>query len=121
MPLAADRKNDYGTGYINFLALLPEIQRAADDGHTLAWFYWNNRDRITRSYPQFARYWRKYKAANPKRAHPSSPSAEPRLQRTPLATLNQAAAKALPAPEEEDEKYRDFHYDPMDAYRRKWD
>lgn len=124
-------------GWLSFLALLPEIKDARAHGRSLKGLHEEHRDRLGFGYVQLTRFWRAYTALKPEVAGKpvSLPSGRERtfgngFLRLPQDDLPPEHAAALaqlqiPAPPPDfteklstiSEAPRDFHYDPMDAYR----
>jgi hypothetical protein len=119
-----NRKGYWAEGRLFFLALLPEIEAALAKARSLRGFHEEHKARLHMSYPQLARYWRAYKASQVQKASPagkpaSAPS-KPELDHHSSkvrAPEPSTASRVEKATSTGSEKKRDFHYDPMDAYR----
>jgi hypothetical protein len=125
-------KGFQAAGKLRFLVLKPEIEKALAEERSLKGFYELNKDRLKLSYSQLCRYVRAFGVreaigqqqgrfirggALEKAASPNSPHAEA------LRTANRLEGARPPmqtVPSKPDAP-RDFHYDPMDAYRIKFD
>jgi len=121
--------------------MLPEIRKALSEGRSLKGFYLENSGRLRLSYSQLSRYVQAFdvraevektqalSAALPVPLQESPPqygrpSPDPENRRAPPAQANPAASESQRARAPvlpKTEPPRDFHYDPMDAYRIKFD
>ena len=135
------RKGFRNEGRVEFLVMLPEIRKALSEGRSLKGFYLENSGRLRLSYSQLSRYVQAFdvraevektqalSAALPVPLQESPPqygrpSPDPENRRAPPAQANPAASESQRARAPvlpKTEPPRDFHYDPMDAYRIKFD
>jgi hypothetical protein len=135
------RKGFRNEGRVEFLVLLPEIRKALSEGRSLKGFYLENRGRLRLSYSQLSRYVQAFgvragvEKAQALSAAPPVPLQErpPQYGRPSPDSENRQAMPAPPQPAASEpqrarapvapntEPPRDFHYDPMDAYRIKFD
>ena len=133
---AKRRRANWGDGRIAFLALRAEIAGELDRKVPMSRIYAKHRLRLGISYRQFIRLVREFRE-QPRRAPAAAPvplqeilprheraSPDPENRRAapapaqPAASeLQRARAPAVP----ETESTRDFHFDPTDAYRIKFD
>ena len=133
---AKRRRAHWGDGRIVFFALRAEIVGELDRKVPMSRIYAKHRLRLGISYRQFIRLVREFReqagrapAAAPVPLQEIPPqygraSPDPENRRAPPAPANPAAselqrARAPVLPKTEPP--RDFHYDPMDAYRIKFD
>ncbi len=135
------RKGFRNEGRVEFLVMLPEIRKALSEGRSLKGFYLENSGRLRLSYSQLSRYVQAFgvraevekaqalSAAPPVPLQEAAPhheraSPDPQNRRAPPAPANPAASESQKARAPvlpKTESPRDFHYDPMDAYRIKFD
>jgi len=105
------RKGYRDAGRVEFLALLPELERAFAQGRSVLGFYRDNKARLTISYPQFCRYVQAY-------------DVRPKIRSVVLKPSPATSSPPLPSAKEplvvQGAELPTFHYDPMDAYRKKF-
>jgi hypothetical protein len=109
--LSTKNKN-FRIGLVSWLTFAPQVHVELAKGWSKRAVYSKFADRLKMSYAQFVRYCNQ-DAASP------SPSARP--SHGPPRT---APAKPTPSPEkprQESGSLPDFYFDPMDAYRHKFD
>ena len=114
------RKKGYvRAGQIAFLALLPELRREIAEGRSLLSLHAEYRDRLGFGYVQFTRYVKDYGVRRFDAASRLSADSAPRVSPAPVPE----ASKPVPAKQPlvpEGAELPTFHYDPMDAYRKKF-
>jgi hypothetical protein len=114
------RKKGYvRAGQIAFLALLPELRREIAGGRSMLSLHAEYQDRLGFGYVQFTRYVKDYGARCFDAASRPSAGAAPRVAPAPMPE----PSKPLPAKQPlvvEGAELPTFHYDPMDAYRKKF-
>ncbi len=128
------RKGFHNGAKAEFLAVLPELRLALLEGQSVSEFCRARQDRLRFSYSQIERYVRKFgiraevEAAQAARA--GLPGTQPRAARvSPQLDANsqfalQSGAPAPPPrqpPAQPSAPPADFHFDPMDAYKIKFD
>ncbi len=133
---AKRRRANWGDGGIAFFALRAEIAGELDRKVPMSRIYAKHRLRLGISYRQFIRLVREFReqagrapAAAPVPLqeippHHERASPDPENRRAPPAPANPAASESQRARAPvlpKTEPPRDFHYDPMDAYRIKFD
>jgi len=96
-------------GRVTWRALSPQIRAELAEGWSKRTVYDKYADRLRISYSQFLRYCRKAEAAQPQPAASASPPVE-----RPNAAATPRGAGAQP------EAQPTFHFDPLDAYRKKF-
>ena len=104
------------TGASPFTRLLPEIVSELRLKAPMSRIYAKHKGRLGISYRQFIRLVREYRDEASDEAGPGSP---PRLEAASPSPPPEAGARKplyIGPPEE-----RTFHFDPMDAYRKKYD
>jgi hypothetical protein len=114
------RKKGYvRAGQIAFLALLPELRREISGGRSMLSLHAEYRDRLGFGYVQFTRYVKDYGARRLDAASRLVADSPPRV---PPASVPEPS-KSVPAKQllvPEGAELPTFHYDPMDAYRKKF-
>ena len=106
----------WGDGRIAFYALLPEIVSELRLKAPMSRIYAKYKGRLGISYRQFIRLVREYRDQASDKVAPVAP---PRLEAASPSPPPEAGARKplyVGPPEE-----RTFHFDPMDAYRKKYD
>jgi hypothetical protein len=125
------RKGSNNRAKAEFLAALPELRAALAKGQSVTAFYLENKDRLGLSfgYSWFCHLMRAFNiraeveeaqlslARLPRQALPARIQASPAANRHPPSTAP-PRDRAQPPPSSQP---ADFHYDPADAYRIKFD
>ena len=107
--------------------MLPELCEALLEGQSVSGFYRARQDRLRFSYSQLSRYIQKFgiraevQAAQVARA--GLPVKQPRAARVSpqLDAHSQSGAPARQPPAQPSAPPADFHFDPTDAYKTKFD
>jgi hypothetical protein len=125
------RKGSNNRAKAEFLAALPELREALAKGQSVTAFYLENKDRLGLSfgYSWFCHLMRAFNiraeveeaqlslARLPRQALPARIQASPAANRHPPSTAP-PRDRAQPPPSSQP---TDFHYDPADAYKTKFD
>src|SRR5258706_543821 len=108
----------WGDGRVIFFALLPQIADELDSKIPITRIYSKHKDRLGISYRQFIRLVREYETKNKSvSSDPSAPAAAAKLPAPPSSVEPHRPIYTPP----QSRKERDFHYDPVDAYTKKYD
>ena len=107
------RRAEWGAARQAFLVLAGEIFAELEREEPGSKVYEKFRDRLGMSYSQFCYWVRRYRQRAAEGAK-GSRNGDPASQRVPLP----ASPSVHPT---EGGKFRDFHFDPLDAYRIKFD
>ena len=116
------KRADWGAGRQAFLVLAPEVFAGLERSATRRKVYETFKDRLGMSYSQFCYWVKRYRqeadqAAKARSLDVAAPhSMPPRASAAPAASSDGHKPLYL-GPSEQ----RTFHYDPMDAYRKKYD
>ncbi len=126
-------KGFQAAGKMRVLVLVPEIEKALAGERSLKGFYEVNKGRLNLSYSQLCRYVRALGVRENIKRRQGSLFESLSKEKAPVQG-NAGVAPVSPGRDAEagpgkfvylgppePEKYRDFHFDPMDAYRKKWD
>jgi hypothetical protein len=114
------RKKGYvRAGQIAFLALLPELRREIAEGRSMLSLHAEYRERLGFGYVQFTRYVKDYGGCRFDAVSKPSSNATPPI--LPASTSEPARPLSAKKPlVVEGAELPTFHYDPMDAYRKKF-
>ncbi len=120
------RKGFHNGAKAEFLAVLPELRQALLEGRSVKEFYGARQDRLRFSYSQIERYVRKFgiraEVEAVQAAHAGLPVKQPRAARvSPQLDAHSQSGAPAPRPRQPPAPPADFHYDPMDAYKIKFD
>ena len=128
------RKGFHNGAKAEFLAVLPELRQALLEGQSVKEFYRARQDRLRFSYSQLGRYIQKFgiraevEAAQAARAglpvkQPRAARVSPQLDAHGQFALQSGAPAPQPRqpPAQPSAPPADFHFDPMDAYKIKFD
>jgi hypothetical protein len=123
------RKGSNNRARAEFLAALPELRKALAKGQSAKAFHFENKARLSFGYQWFCSLMRAFNiraevedaqlslAMPPRHAPPASIQAPPAANRYPPSTAP-PRDRAHPPPSSDP---TDFHFDPADAYRIKFD
>ncbi len=116
-------KGFQAAGKMRFLVLLPEMERALSEERSLKGFYRANRERFKLSYSQVCHYAKVFGLREKVKRRQGELFGVEALQQggsRPAAPDNGAAKPYEPKQYKEESPKKGFHFDPMDAIRKKF-
>ena len=116
-------KGFQAAGKMRFLVLLPEMEKALSEERSLKGFYLANKERLKLSYSQVCHYAKVFglrEKVKRRQGELFGAEALPRGTIQPASPDSGAAKSYEPKQYKEESPKKGFHFDPMDAIRKKF-